>query len=174
MAQTFKCPCYHRFGDKLRAAWNGVCSYSARAPVQVVLVGDGLDTRPYRLPWPPGTLLFVVAPAEVHAAAEAALATPGALAAAEAAAAAGGAAATAPELAATTTTEAAEAAASGTGASGVAGGEGGEAAGPGPEGAKANARRRSAPKRPPGPRPPPGCLLRRVSIDLVGYRPLGA
>ncbi|KAF8065520.1 MTS1 [Scenedesmus sp. PABB004] len=41
---------------------------------QVVLLGDGLDCRPFRLPWPPGTLLFLVAPAEVHAAAEALLA----------------------------------------------------------------------------------------------------
>lgn len=25
---------------------------------QVVLLGDGMDTRPYRLPWPEGTLIF--------------------------------------------------------------------------------------------------------------------
>ncbi|KAI8469907.1 MAG: hypothetical protein J3K34DRAFT_385605 [Monoraphidium minutum] len=41
---------------------------------QVVLVGDGFDTRPFRLPWPPGTLLFVAAPAEAHERAEALLA----------------------------------------------------------------------------------------------------
>ncbi|KAK9819621.1 hypothetical protein WJX72_000343 [[Myrmecia] bisecta] len=34
---------------------------------QVVLVGCGMDTRPFRLVWPPGTVLFMVAPAEVHA-----------------------------------------------------------------------------------------------------------
>lgn len=41
---------------------------------QVVLFGDGFDTRPFRLDWPAGTLLFVVAPAEVHEKAEALLA----------------------------------------------------------------------------------------------------
>ncbi|KAI3433309.1 hypothetical protein D9Q98_003127 [Chlorella vulgaris] len=33
---------------------------------QVVLVGDAFDTRPFRLPWPEGTILFCVAPAEAH------------------------------------------------------------------------------------------------------------
>eukprot|EP00879_Flechtneria_rotunda_P028693 GHRR01030903.1.p1 GENE.GHRR01030903.1~~GHRR01030903.1.p1 ORF type:complete len:432 (+),score=161.51 GHRR01030903.1:347-1642(+) len=42
---------------------------------QVVLLGDGMDTRPFRLLWPPGSLLFLVAPAEVHEQAEALLAT---------------------------------------------------------------------------------------------------
>jgi hypothetical protein len=41
---------------------------------QVVLLGDGFDTRPFRLTWPPGTLLFSVAPAEAHEQAEAHLA----------------------------------------------------------------------------------------------------
>lgn len=36
---------------------------------QVVLIGDALDSRPYRLPWPAGTLLFLVARSEAHAAA---------------------------------------------------------------------------------------------------------
>lgn len=27
---------------------------------QVVLLGDGFDTRPFRFPWPPGTLIFMV------------------------------------------------------------------------------------------------------------------
>ncbi|KAK9838883.1 hypothetical protein WJX74_005154 [Apatococcus lobatus] len=40
---------------------------------QVVLLGCGMDTRPYRLMWPAGTVLYEVAPAEVHAAAVAAL-----------------------------------------------------------------------------------------------------
>jgi hypothetical protein len=40
---------------------------------QVVLLGDGFDTRPFRLPWPPGTVLFVVAPPEAHERAEALL-----------------------------------------------------------------------------------------------------
>lgn len=39
-----------------------------------MLLGDGMDTRPFRLLWPPGTLLFSVAPAEVHEQAEALLA----------------------------------------------------------------------------------------------------
>jgi len=40
---------------------------------QVVLLGDGGDCRPFRLPWPEGTILFSVAPAEVHERAEALL-----------------------------------------------------------------------------------------------------
>jgi hypothetical protein len=41
---------------------------------QVVLLGaDGGDCRPFRLPWPEGTVLFLVAPAEVHERAEALL-----------------------------------------------------------------------------------------------------
>ncbi len=40
---------------------------------QVVLFGDGMDTRPYRLPWPAGTVIYMVAPAEVHDRAEAVL-----------------------------------------------------------------------------------------------------
>jgi hypothetical protein len=39
---------------------------------QVVLVGDAFDTRPYRLPWPEGTVIYLVAPADVHRAADAA------------------------------------------------------------------------------------------------------
>lgn len=45
---------------------------------QVVLLGDGLDTRPHRLDWPKGTVLFCVAPTEAHKAAEAALQAAGA------------------------------------------------------------------------------------------------
>uniref|UniRef100_A0A7S0WRI5 S-adenosyl-L-methionine-dependent methyltransferase n=1 Tax=Chlamydomonas leiostraca TaxID=1034604 RepID=A0A7S0WRI5_9CHLO len=45
---------------------------------QVVLVGDGFDTRPYRLPWPEGTIIFLVAPAESHQAAEAVIKAAGA------------------------------------------------------------------------------------------------
>ncbi|KAI7840719.1 hypothetical protein COHA_005535 [Chlorella ohadii] len=45
---------------------------------QVVLVGDAFDTRPFRLPWPEGTVLFCVAPAAAHAAADAALKAAGA------------------------------------------------------------------------------------------------
>ena len=44
----------------------------------MVLVGDAFDTRPFRLPWPEGTLLFCVAPAAAHAAADAALKAAGA------------------------------------------------------------------------------------------------
>ncbi|PRW58609.1 S-adenosyl-L-methionine-dependent methyltransferases superfamily [Chlorella sorokiniana] len=45
---------------------------------QVVLVGDAFDTRPFRLPWPEGTLLFCVAPTAAHAAADAAFKAAGA------------------------------------------------------------------------------------------------
>jgi hypothetical protein len=37
-------------------------------------VGDGFDARPFRLPWPPGTVIYVVAPPEAHERAEALLA----------------------------------------------------------------------------------------------------
>ena len=40
-------------------------SRSARETNQVVLLGDGYDTRPFRLPWPPGTVIFLAAPGEV-------------------------------------------------------------------------------------------------------------
>jgi O-methyltransferase involved in polyketide biosynthesis len=40
---------------------------------QVVLIGDGSCARFSRLPWPAGTVIFVVAPAEVHERAEAIL-----------------------------------------------------------------------------------------------------
>ncbi|KAF5839045.1 leucine carboxyl methyltransferase-domain-containing protein [Dunaliella salina] len=33
---------------------------------QVVLLGDALDTRPFRTLWPKGTMFFLVAPAEAH------------------------------------------------------------------------------------------------------------
>lgn len=36
---------------------------------QVVLLGCGFDSRPFRLPWPAGTVIFLLAPSEVHAAA---------------------------------------------------------------------------------------------------------
>ncbi|PSC76936.1 S-adenosyl-L-methionine-dependent methyltransferase [Micractinium conductrix] len=45
---------------------------------QVVLVGDALDTRPFRLPWPEGTVMFCVAPQAAHAAADAAFKAQGA------------------------------------------------------------------------------------------------
>lgn len=44
----------------------------------MVLVGDAFDTRPFRLPWPEGTVLFCVAPAAAHAAADAAFKAAGA------------------------------------------------------------------------------------------------
>jgi hypothetical protein len=31
---------------------------------QVVLVGDGMATAPFRLPWPAGTVIYLVAPGE--------------------------------------------------------------------------------------------------------------
>lgn len=47
---------------------------------QVVLLGCGMDTRPFRLGWPPGTLLFLLAPSEVHDAAKQTLKAAGATA----------------------------------------------------------------------------------------------
>lgn len=44
---------------------------------QVVLVGDAMDTRPFRLPWPAGTVIYLVAAGEVHEMAEAVLAEQG-------------------------------------------------------------------------------------------------
>jgi hypothetical protein len=41
---------------------------------QVVLVGDGCCTRSFRMPWPQGTVIYMVAPGEVHERAEAVLA----------------------------------------------------------------------------------------------------
>lgn len=41
---------------------------------QVVLIGDGMCTRFYRLPWPSGMVVYLVAPGEVHERAEAILA----------------------------------------------------------------------------------------------------
>ena len=45
---------------------------------QVVLIGDGMCTRYCRLPWPAGTIIYCVAPAEVHERAEAILKSSGA------------------------------------------------------------------------------------------------
>ncbi|KAK9845250.1 hypothetical protein WJX81_001167 [Elliptochloris bilobata] len=42
------------------------------------MLGPGLDSRPYRLAWPPGTALFELAGAEAHAVAAAALKAAGA------------------------------------------------------------------------------------------------
>ncbi len=44
---------------------------------QIVLIGDGTCTRFCRLPWPQGTVIFLVAPAEVHERAEAIIETCG-------------------------------------------------------------------------------------------------
>ena len=44
----------------------------------MVLFGDGFDTRPFRLVWPTGTVVFMVALPEVHKRAEAVLAQQGA------------------------------------------------------------------------------------------------
>jgi O-methyltransferase involved in polyketide biosynthesis len=41
---------------------------------QIVIVGDGYCTRAFRLPWPRGTVIYLVAPGEVHERAEALLA----------------------------------------------------------------------------------------------------
>lgn len=45
---------------------------------QVVLIGDGMCTRAFRLPWPSGTVIYLIAPGEVHERAEAILKANGA------------------------------------------------------------------------------------------------
>ncbi|GAX83986.1 hypothetical protein CEUSTIGMA_g11411.t1 [Chlamydomonas eustigma] len=40
---------------------------------QVVLLADGMDTRPFRMNWPEGTIMFLIAPSECHELAEAVL-----------------------------------------------------------------------------------------------------
>lgn len=45
---------------------------------QVVLLGCGMDTRPFRLGWPVGTVLFLLAPQDVHDAGEQVLRAAGA------------------------------------------------------------------------------------------------
>ncbi len=42
------------------------------------MLGDGMDSRPFRLPLPPGTMVFIVAAPEVHEHAEALLDSAGA------------------------------------------------------------------------------------------------
>ncbi|KAL6775984.1 hypothetical protein ACKKBG_A19330 [Auxenochlorella protothecoides x Auxenochlorella symbiontica] len=42
--------------------------------VQVVLLGDAMDTRPFRLDWPSGIVFYLVAPTEAHSVAASALA----------------------------------------------------------------------------------------------------
>ncbi|GFR46631.1 hypothetical protein Agub_g8240 [Astrephomene gubernaculifera] len=143
----------------LRAAGlAGVNRITQGAYRQVVLLGDALDSRPFRLPWPPGTAIFLVAPAEAHAAAEAAMTSAEAAAiaaatAAEAAAAVTGQLPSSGTASAVVDAAAAEAAA--TGETGMQGsvGAGGRGGGTGRRGAR-------------GPRPPPGCLLRRVVWDF--------
>lgn len=60
------------------AAGKHYAQKSCCAASQVVLVGDGMDTRPFRLSWPEGTVLFMVAPSETHELAEAVLKQAGA------------------------------------------------------------------------------------------------
>ncbi|EFJ43282.1 hypothetical protein VOLCADRAFT_96625 [Volvox carteri f. nagariensis] len=122
---------------------------------QVVLLGDGMDTRPYRLPLAPGTAIFLVAPAAVHAAATAALASEEAAAVADAVAADG----------ATTTSGGGggiAGAASWAADSAGGGNEAGFVGGGGGEGEKPVKLRNRQHR----PRPPPGCLLRRVPLEL--------
>lgn len=40
--------------------------YSLFVHLQVVLLTDGMDTRPYRLPWPSATTVFDVSPSATH------------------------------------------------------------------------------------------------------------
>eukprot|EP00198_Chlamydomonas_reinhardtii_P005699 XP_001695035.1 predicted protein [Chlamydomonas reinhardtii] len=144
-------------------AVNGISDGDYR---QVVLLGDALDSRPYRLPWPPGTALYLVAPREAHAAAEAALAS-------EAAAAIAAAVAAATTVSPPTSTSSSASSSASTGpattttsaAAYVDADADAAASAPAASGAKAKAGVRAA-KRPAGPRPPPGCLLRRVCVDL--------
>ncbi|GIL69823.1 hypothetical protein Vretimale_10127 [Volvox reticuliferus] len=136
---------------------------------QVVLLGDAMDTRPLRLPLAPGTAIFMVAPEAAHAAAAAALASKDAVAIADAVSA---------SVSERTTTNRGDSAAaedndaggSAAAAAVVAAATGGDSEGQGvalgrdrrPIG-PASGRFRSQLR---GPRPPPGCLLRRVSLEF--------
>ncbi|GIL62985.1 hypothetical protein Vafri_17152 [Volvox africanus] len=138
---------------------------------QVVLLGDAMDTRPFRLPLAPGTAIFMVAPEAVHAAAAAALASEDAAAIADAVSAAAseptstgrgnsegpedgdvGGSAAAPE-----TEAVAAAAGGGSEGQGLALGRDRKSTG------LVSGRQRNRLR---GPRPPPGCLLRRVSLGF--------
>ncbi|KAG2453083.1 hypothetical protein HYH02_002415 [Chlamydomonas schloesseri] len=161
------------------SAVNGISEGDYR---QVVLLGDALDTRPYRLPWPPGTALFLVAPAQAHAAAEAALASQAAADIAAAVAAettvpasptsssSSSAASSSSSSAASSSSSSSTSASSGAAAPGSDSAEAAStAAAVSPAGGRAKATAKAggrAAKRPAGPRPPPGCLVRRVSVDL--------
>lgn len=59
--------------DQLLLASSQVNSGRNQEYNQVVLIGDGYCTRPFRLPWPSGTVIYMVAPGEVHERAEALL-----------------------------------------------------------------------------------------------------
>ena len=62
----------------LMAALDLACMEAGGAEYrQVVLLGPGLDPRPGTLPWPPGTIVYDVAPADAHAVAAAAAAKAG-------------------------------------------------------------------------------------------------
>lgn len=82
---TVCCACAARPNSCLpaRSSPRHPCPAVPRRPLwqeynQIVLIGDAFDTRPFRLPWPEGTVLFCVAPAAAHAAAESALKAAGA------------------------------------------------------------------------------------------------
>lgn len=38
--------------------------------LQIVLLTDGMDTRPYRLPWPPSSFIFDVSPSRAYSIAD--------------------------------------------------------------------------------------------------------
>jgi O-methyltransferase involved in polyketide biosynthesis len=57
-----------RFFDEQALGAAGLANVSRNQDYnQVVLVGDGMDTRPFRLPWTAGTVLYLVAPGQRRA-----------------------------------------------------------------------------------------------------------
>ena len=60
--------------DQLLLASSNVNANRNQEYNQIVIIGDGYCTRPFRLPWPSGTVIYMVALGEVHERAEALLA----------------------------------------------------------------------------------------------------
>ncbi|GLI62504.1 hypothetical protein VaNZ11_005160 [Volvox africanus] len=133
---------------------------------QVVLLGDAMDTRPFRLPLAPGTAIFMVAPEVAHAAAATALASEDAAAIADAVSVA----ASEPTSTGRGNAAGAENGDVGDSAAAAAAADGGGSEGKGlvlgrdrrPSGLVSE-RQRSRLR---GPRPPPGCILRRVPLEF--------
>lgn len=76
-------PCYDELTTRFLDEWLLGLAAKEETPAdpkefrQIVLVGSGYDTRPFRLPWPTGTVLYLVASPESHEMAEALLSVHG-------------------------------------------------------------------------------------------------